>query len=55
MCILPCSAAIVIDVISSALAKLQTHHPNTFKANSGDFNHISLSATLPTFPKETTI
>uniref|UniRef100_A0A1A8RXB6 Reverse transcriptase domain-containing protein n=1 Tax=Nothobranchius rachovii TaxID=451742 RepID=A0A1A8RXB6_9TELE len=37
------------DAISSVVAKLQTQHPNAFVAISGDFNHASLSATLPTF------
>uniref|UniRef100_A0A3Q3AYX4 Endonuclease/exonuclease/phosphatase domain-containing protein n=1 Tax=Kryptolebias marmoratus TaxID=37003 RepID=A0A3Q3AYX4_KRYMA len=37
------------DVISSIVAKIQTQHPNSFMAISGDFNHASLSATLPTF------
>ena len=37
------------DVISSIVAKMQTQQPNSFAAISGDFNHASLSATLPTF------
>lgn len=37
------------DVIASATARLQTLHLNAFIAISGDFNHVSLKSTLPTF------
>jgi len=48
--ILPAATAdTVCDVISLVIAWLQTKHPNAFVAMSGDFNQVSLSATLPTF------
>ena len=37
------------DVIHTVVAGLQTRHPDSFFAISGDFNHITLAATLPTF------
>ena len=37
------------DVIHTVVAGLQTRHPDAFIAISGDFNHITLAATLPTF------
>ena len=36
-------------VISSVAAKLQTEHPDTFMAITGDFNHASLNKTLNNF------
>ncbi|KAK0139729.1 hypothetical protein N1851_023362 [Merluccius polli] len=38
-----------IDAIHSAIAQLQTQHPSAFIAISGDFNHITMDTTLPTF------
>lgn len=44
------------EIISSNIAKLQTQHPSALAGISGEFNHASLSATLPTgcqlLPKE---
>ncbi|XP_049435499.1 uncharacterized protein LOC125890744 [Epinephelus fuscoguttatus] len=37
------------DVIHSAIARLQTKHPSAFIAISGDFNHVTMATTLPTF------
>ncbi|KAK0131578.1 hypothetical protein N1851_033754 [Merluccius polli] len=37
------------EVINSVTAKILTQHPNAFVAISGDFNHASLSTSLPTF------
>ena len=37
------------DVISSVVARLQAQHPNVIMTISGDFNHTSFSAILPTF------
>ncbi|MBN3317390.1 TSN11 protein, partial [Atractosteus spatula] len=37
------------DVINTVTARLQTKHPSAFIAISGDFNHVSVSTTLPTF------
>ena len=37
------------DIINSVVARLQTQHPNSLVTISGDFNNVSLSATLPTF------
>ncbi|TWW63627.1 hypothetical protein D4764_03G0006350 [Takifugu flavidus] len=37
------------DVIHSVTADLQTKHPGAFILITGDFNHASLSSTLPTF------
>ncbi|XP_042070768.1 voltage-dependent N-type calcium channel subunit alpha-1B [Haplochromis burtoni] len=37
------------DTIHSAIARLQTQHPSAFIVISGDFNHVSLDNTLPTF------
>ena len=50
VCIPPSPGAdAACDVISSAVTKLQTQQPSKFVAITGDFNHISLSATFPTF------
>ena len=37
------------DVISAVTTRLQTLHHKSFLAISGDFNHVTLKATLPTF------
>lgn len=37
------------DVIHTAVARLQAKHPDAYILISGDFNHVSLSNTLPTF------
>ena len=37
------------DVIHTVTAALQTKHPSAFIIITGDFNHVSLSSTLPTF------
>ena len=42
-------AAVACDVIHSAVAQIQTQHPSAFIVVTGDFNHISLDKTLPTF------
>ncbi|KAJ4946601.1 hypothetical protein JOQ06_024265 [Pogonophryne albipinna] len=42
------------DVISSTVRRLQTPHPNALLLISGDFNHASLSKTLPTFKQYVT-
>lgn len=42
-------AETVGDFISSTRTKLQTKYPNAFTVIAGDFNHISLSDTLPDF------
>ena len=44
----PSLAAVACDV-HSANAQMQTQHPNTFIVITGDFNHVSLDKTLPTF------
>ncbi|KAI2649597.1 RNA-directed DNA polymerase from mobile element jockey [Labeo rohita] len=41
--------SIVCDTIHSVIARIQTQHPSAFIAISGDFNHIILDKTLPTF------
>ena len=43
------SAEVACDVIHSAIARLQTQHPDAFTAISGDFNHVTLDSTLPAF------
>ena len=43
------NAEAACDVIHSAIARYQTKSPSAFMAVSGDFNHASLSGTLPTF------
>ena len=42
-------AMVACDVIHSAVAKLQTQHPEAMVLISGDFNHVSLDTTLPAF------
>ena len=42
-------ATVACDVIHSAVAKLQTQHPEALVLISGDFNHVSLDTTLPAF------
>lgn len=37
------------QVIHSVMARLQTKQPGAFIIITGDFNHVSLSTTLPTF------
>ncbi|XP_051791709.1 uncharacterized protein LOC127530062 [Erpetoichthys calabaricus] len=37
------------DIIHSAVAKLQTQHPEELVLISGDFNHVTLDKTLPAF------
>lgn len=37
------------DVLHSVTSSLQTQHPQALFLISGDFNHASLSSTLPTF------
>ena len=37
------------DVIHDAVARIQTQHPETFIAITGDFNHVSLSSCLTGF------
>lgn len=37
------------DVVRSTIARLQDRYPDAFIFMSGDFNHVSLSKTLPTF------
>ncbi|XP_025758196.1 uncharacterized protein LOC112843545 [Oreochromis niloticus] len=37
------------DTIHSAIARLQTQHPSAVMVISGDFNHVTLDNTLPTF------
>ncbi|KAL0151264.1 hypothetical protein M9458_053455 [Cirrhinus mrigala] len=41
--------SIACDTIHSVIARIQTQHPSAFIAISGDFNHINLDKTLPTF------
>ncbi|MBN3311637.1 MROH1 protein, partial [Atractosteus spatula] len=43
------NAEVACDVINTVTARLQTKHPSAFIAISGDFNHVSISTTLPTF------
>ena len=45
----PADAAVACDVIHSAVAQIQMQHPNAFIVITGDFNHVSLDKTLPTF------
>ena len=42
-------AAVACDVIHSAIAQIQMQHRNAFIVITGDFNHVSLDKTLPTF------
>ena len=42
-------AAVACEVISSAIAKLQTEHPDAFMVITGDFNHASLNNILNNF------
>ncbi|XP_065817350.1 uncharacterized protein [Labrus bergylta] len=42
-------AAAACELIHSVVSQLQTSHPQSLTLISGDFNHVSLSATLPTF------
>ncbi|XP_051238681.1 uncharacterized protein LOC127353460 isoform X2 [Dicentrarchus labrax] len=42
-------AEAVCDVIHAVTAGLQTKHPGAFIIITGDFKHVSLSSTLPTF------
>ena len=44
----PADAAVACDVIHSAVAQMQTQHPNAFIVITGNFNHISLDKILPT-------
>lgn len=37
------------DIIHSVPTKLQTQHPNAFRAISGDLNHMTLANTLTNF------
>ena len=43
------TAEAACDVIHSTVSRLQTQHPDALLLISGDFNHVSLSSTLPTF------
>lgn len=40
---------VACNTIHSTVARLQTQHPNTFVAITGDFNHITLDKTWSTF------
>ena len=42
------------DVLHSVTSSLQTQHPQALFLISGDFNHASLSSTLPTFTQYVT-
>ncbi len=42
-------AEVVCDVIHTTIARLQSKHPEAFIVVSGDYNHVCLSKTLPTF------
>lgn len=42
-------AAAACERLHSAVTQVQTRHPRALLLISGDFNHASLSATLPTF------
>lgn len=43
------SATTACELIHTTVSQLQTSHPQSLILISGDFNHASLSATLPTF------
>ncbi|XP_051811986.1 uncharacterized protein LOC127536225 [Acanthochromis polyacanthus] len=47
-------AAAACELIHSEVSQLQTSHPQSLNIISGDFNHASLSATLPTFTQYVT-
>ncbi|KAI3366266.1 hypothetical protein L3Q82_009739 [Scortum barcoo] len=47
------NAAAACELLHSVVAQLQTEHPQAFLT--GDFNHASLSATLPNFLPEGTV
>ncbi|XP_054866081.1 uncharacterized protein LOC129348770 [Amphiprion ocellaris] len=47
-------AAAACELIHSVVSQLQTSHPQSLIIISGDFNHASLSATLPTFTQYVT-
>lgn len=42
-------AAAACETLHSVVSRLQTRHPQSLLLISGDFNHASLSSTLPTF------
>lgn len=44
---LTANASLAVDVINSMTMRIQTLHPSTFKATSWDFNHVTLTSTLP--------
>lgn len=48
------TAEAACDVIHSTVSRLQTQHPDALLLISGDFNHVSLSSTLPTFTQYVT-
>ena len=43
------NAAAACKLLHTVVSQLQTWHPQSFLLISGDFNHASLSSTLPTF------
>lgn len=43
------NASCTVDVINYITARLQTLHLHSFKPISWDFNHVTLTETLPTF------
>ncbi|KAK2847603.1 hypothetical protein Q5P01_010602 [Channa striata] len=43
------NAAAACELLHGAVTRLQTQHPQALLLISGDFNHASLSSTLPTF------
>ena len=48
------NAATACELIHTTVSQLQTSHPQSLILISGDFNHASLSATLPTFTQYVT-
>ena len=48
------NAAAACDVLHSVTSSLQTQQPQALFLISGDFNHASLSSTLPTFTQYVT-
>lgn len=49
------NAEVASDVVLNVITRLQTRYPDSFICMSGDYNHVSLSKTLPTFSSMWTV
>lgn len=47
-------AAAACELLHTTVSRLQTSHPHSLLLISGDFNHVSLSSTLPSFTQYVT-